>query len=56
MNKFELVREFVNEGYSVPIDVAISLMGEGYDVSEFDKSYDGYTIEDFIDMKEMYEQ
>lgn len=56
MNKFDLVREFVNEGYTVPMDLAVSLLGEGYDVSEFDKSYDGYSIEDYIEMKEMYEQ
>lgn len=55
LNKYELVREFVSEGYVVPIDVAVSLLGDGYDIREFDKSLDGFTVEDFIDMKEMYE-
>lgn len=55
LNKYEVVREFVNEGYNVPIDVAVSLLGDGYDISEFDKSLDGFTVEDFLDMKEMYD-
>lgn len=55
MDKYEVVREFVNIGYKVPMDVAISLMGDGYDISDLDNSFDGFSIEDFIDMKEMYE-
>lgn len=55
LNRFELVREFVNEGYVVPIDTMVSLMSDGYDVSQFDKSLDGFSVEDLIDMKELYE-
>lgn len=55
MNKFEVVKEFVNEGYLVPIDVMVGLMQDGYDVSAFDRSIDGYSVEDLIDMKELYD-
>lgn len=55
LNKLEVVREFVNEGYRVPIDLAVSLWGDGYDISSFENNFDGFTIEDFIDMKEMYD-
>lgn len=54
-NKFEVVREFVNEGYLVPIDVAVELMADGYDVNAFDRSLEGYSVEEIIDMKELYE-
>lgn len=54
LNKYEVVREFVNEGYLVPIDVAVQLMSEGYDVNEFHRSLNGFTVEDFLDMKELY--
>lgn len=56
LNKFEVVREFAQMGYRVPMDVAVSLMGDGYDISEFDKDLDGYTIEDILEMKEMYDE
>lgn len=54
-NKFEVVREFVNEGYIVPIDVAVELMADGYNVNDFDRSLDGFSVEEIIDMKELYE-
>lgn len=54
LNKYEVVREFVNEGYLVPIDVAVQLMSEGYDVNEFHRNINGFTVEDFLDMKELY--
>lgn len=54
LNKYEVVREFVNEGYLVPIDVAVQLMSEGYDVNEFHRNLNGFTVEDFLDMKELY--
>lgn len=55
LNRYEVVREFVNEGYLVPIDVAVELMADGYDVNEFHRSLMGFTVEDFLDMKELYE-
>ena len=55
LNKYEVVREFVNEGYVVPLDVMVGLMQDGYDVRAFDRSIDGYSIEDLIDMKELYD-
>ena len=55
LNRYELVREFVNEGYVVPIDTMVSLMSDGYDVSEFHRGLDGFSVEDLIDMKEMYD-
>lgn len=55
LNRYEVVREFVNEGYVVPIDTMVSLMADGYDVSAFHRSLDGYSVEDLIDMKELYE-
>lgn len=54
-NKYEVVREFAQMGYKVPLDVAVSLMGDGYDISDLDQNYDGFDIEDFIDMKELYD-
>jgi hypothetical protein len=54
-DKYEVVREFAQMGYKVPMDVAISLMGDGYDISELDRDFDGFDIQDFIDMKELYE-
>lgn len=56
LNKYEVVREFAQMGYKVPMDVAVSLMGDGYDISEFDKDLDGYSIEDLLEMKEMYDE
>lgn len=53
-DKFEVVRDFAHMGYKVPLDVAISLMGDGYDISEFEKDLDGYSIEDLIDEMELY--
>lgn len=55
LNKFEVVQEFVNEGYLMPLDVAVGLMAEGFDISNMDGSLDGFSIEDLIDMKELYE-
>lgn len=55
LNKFEVVREFVNEGYIVPIDVAVELLQDGYDVSALDRSINGFSVQDFIDMKELYD-
>jgi hypothetical protein len=55
LNKYEVVREFVNEGYLIPLDVAVGLMAEGYDVNELHNSIEGYSVEDIIDMKELYE-
>lgn len=54
-NKYEVVREFAQMGYKVPMDVAISLMGDGYDISELDQNLDGFDIQDFIEMKELYD-
>lgn len=55
LNRYELVREFVNEGYVVPVDTMVSLMSDGYDVSAFHRSIDGYSVEDMIDQIELYE-
>ena len=55
LNKYEVVREFVNEGYIVPIDVAVELMAEGYDVNDFHRNINGFTVEDFLDIKELYD-
>lgn len=48
LNRFEVVREFVNEGYLVPIDVAVELMADGYDVSSFDRDLSGYSVDELI--------
>ena len=53
-NKFEVVREFAQQGYKVPMDVAVSLLGDGYDISELEQNFDGFDIQDFIEMKEFY--
>lgn len=53
-NKFELVREFARQGNKIPMDVAVSLMGDGYDISEFEQDLDGFDIQDLIEMKEFY--
>lgn len=56
LNKFEVVREFVNEGYLVPIDVAVELMADGYDVSSFDRDLNGYSVEELVSKyEELYE-
>lgn len=55
LNKYEVVREFVNEGYLMPIDVAVELMQDGYDISALDRSIEGFSVEDFIEMKELYD-
>ena len=55
LDKYEVVREFALMGYKVPMDVAISLMGDGYDISYFDQNFDGFDIQDFIEMKELYD-
>lgn len=55
LNKYEVVREFVSEGYLMPIDVAVELMQDGYDISALDRSIEGFSVEDFIEMKELYD-
>jgi hypothetical protein len=54
-NKVEVVREFAQMGYKVPLDVAVSLMGDGYDISDLEKDLDGYDIQDLIYEKELYD-
>ena len=53
LDRYEVVREFVNEGYLIPIDIAVSLMVDGYDVNALHRSLEGYSVEDLIDMKEL---
>jgi hypothetical protein len=55
-NKYEVVREFVNEGYLIPLDIAVNLMVEGYDVNALHRSLEGFSVEDLIDMKELYNE
>lgn len=56
LNRFEVVREFVAEGYLVPIDVAVELMADGYDVSSFDRDLNGFSVEDMIsEYEDIYE-
>lgn len=56
LNKFEVVREFVSEGYLVPIDVATELLADGYDVSSFDRDLNGYSVDELISTYEdLYE-
>lgn len=55
LDKYEVVREFAQMGYKVPMDVAVSLMGDGYDISDLDQNFDGFDIQDFIEMKELYD-
>lgn len=56
LNRYEVVREFVNEGYLIPIDIAVSLMVDGYDVNALHRSLEGYSVEDLIDMKELFNE
>ncbi len=53
LNRYEVVREFVNEGYLIPLDIAVSLMVDGYDVNALHRSLEGYSVEDLIDIKEL---
>jgi hypothetical protein len=53
-DKYEVVKEFAQMGYKVPLDVAIDLMGDGYDISGFEKDLDGFDIQDLIDEMELY--
>lgn len=55
LDKFEVVKTFSQMGYKVPLDVAVSLLGDGYDISEFDNNLDGFSVEDIIDYMEKYE-
>lgn len=56
LNRFEVVREFVNEGYLVPMDVAVELMADGYDVSSFDRDLSGFSVEELVShYEEIYE-
>ena len=56
LNKFEVVREFVAEGYLVPIDVATELLADGYDVSSFDRDLSGFSVDELISTYEdLYE-
>lgn len=56
LNRYEVVREFVNEGYLIPLDIAVSLMVDGYDVNALHRSLEGYSVEDLIDMKELFNE
>ena len=56
LNKFDMVREFVAEGYLVPIDMATELLADGFDVSSFDRCLDGYSIDELIsNFEDLYE-
>ena len=56
LNKFEVVREFVAEGYLVPIDVATELLADGFDVSSFDRDLSGFSVDELISTYEdLYE-
>lgn len=46
LSKFDIVREFVAEGYLVPIDMATELLADGFDVSSFDRCLDGFSVEE----------
>lgn len=37
------------------MDVAVSLMGDGYDISSIDRDFDGFDIYDLIDEMEKYD-
>lgn len=54
-DRYEVVREFAHMGYKIPLDVAVSLVSDGYDISEIDRSYDGFDIYDLIEEKELYD-
>lgn len=56
LNKFDMVREFVAEGYLVPIDMATELLADGFDVSCFDRDLDGFSVDELItNFEDLYE-
>lgn len=52
MNMFEIVHRFVQDGAVIPVDVATSLVDQGYDISSLTDALDGYSVEDLIDRYE----
>jgi hypothetical protein len=52
MNTYQMIATMVNDGALLPIDVATSLINEGYDISSLTDSLEGYTVQDFIDRYE----
>lgn len=56
LNKYDIVREFVSEGYLVPIDMATELLADGFDVSSFDRCLDGFSVDELIsEYEDLYE-
>lgn len=47
---YQLASEMIAKGYTLPADVALSLVKAGYDLNDIENSIDGFDVIDLSDI------